>query len=412
MAGGDDDQVARQLRELAPRVLGAVVRRCRDFCAAEDAVQEALLAASASWPQRGVPDNAGGWLFAVACRRLHDHLDAERARRQREALAAAAAVDSVPPPALPEPIADETLHLLYLCCHPALTDASAVALVLRAVGGLTTAEIASAFLVPEATMAQRISRAKAAIAEAGGGFPPVDEADRSRRHGAVLHVLYLMFNEGYTSSAGTQLLRIDLSAEAIRLARLVHELAPGDAETAGLLALLLLTDARRLARTGPGGELIPLHEQDRSRWDRALIREGQALLDATLQPESVGSYQVQAAIAALHDGAVDFAATDWPQILALYGVLKELNDNPVVALNRAVAVAMVHGAEAGLAAVAALDGDPRLERSHRLDALRGHLFEMLGEKEPAVRHYRAAAERAANLAEKAWLAAKAAKLAT
>jgi RNA polymerase sigma factor (sigma-70 family) len=406
-----DDKVAQHLRELAPRVLGALVRRCTDFGAAEDAVQEALLAASTAWPERGVPDNPGGWLFAVACRRLADHLDAERARAHREALAAASVPAVAPPPELPEPMADETLHLLFLCCHPALTDASAVALVLRAVAGLSTGEIARAFLVPEATMAQRIGRAKTAIAEAGGGFPPASAAERERRHAAVLHVLYLMFNEGYASSAGPQLVRADLSAEAIRLARLAHEQAPEHAETAGLLALLLLTDARRAARTGPAGELIPLQEQDRSRWDHARITEGTALLERTLQTGAVGSYQLQAVIAALHDAAADFAATDWPQILALYELLRRLSDNPVVMLNRAVAVAMVHGPAAGLAACQALEGDGRLARGHRLDAVRGHLFEMLGDRASAVRHFRAAATRTGNLAERAWLAGKAAKLA-
>ena len=405
------EPIAQQLRELAPRVLGAVVRRCTDFGAAEDAVQDAMLAAVTAWPQRGVPANPGGWLFAVACRRLADHHDAERARAARELAAAAEAATSTPPPELPEGPADETLQMLLLCCHPALTDASAVALVLRAVGGLSTAAIAHAFLVPEATMAQRISRAKAAIAEAGGGFPPVDAADRARRHDAVLTVLYLMFNEGHARSSGETLIDLDLCDEAIRLARLAHAQAPTHAETAGLLALLLLTDARRAARTGPAGELVALPEQDRKRWDRARIAEGKDLLERTLRRGSIGAFQIQAAIAALHAEAADFAATDWPQILALYDLLLRLHDSAVVRLNRVVAVAMVHGPAAALALLSDLERDPGLARGHRVLAVRAHLHAKLGDRATARAQFLRAAERTGNLAERAWLLAQAAALA-
>jgi predicted RNA polymerase sigma factor len=416
MAGGGrlDAESERSLRDLTPRVLGAVARRCGDFAAAEDAVQDALLAAAADWPQRGVPQNPGGWLFHVACRRLADHLDAERARRRREALAAAEAPAVAAGPAAFDEFAadgeDDTLALLFTCCHPALTPPSAIALTLRAVGGLSTAEIASAFLVPEATMAQRISRAKQAIASSGVPFSLPAAAERAARLDAVLHVLYLMFNEGYASSAGPGLLRVDLSNEAIRLARAVHRLAPEHAEGAGLLALLLLTDARRAARTGPHGELIPLDEQDRSRWDRAAIAEGSALVAAAFARGAVGAYQVQAAIAALHDEATSTAATDWPQILALYVLLQRISDNPMVALNRAVATAMVHGPAAGLALLDELEAGGRLAGTHRLDAVRAHLFERQGDAAAAVRCYLAAAARTSSLPEQHYLAARAARL--
>ncbi|HEX6810741.1 MAG TPA: DUF6596 domain-containing protein [Planctomycetota bacterium] len=413
MSGPLDRDTEQQLRELTPRVLSAVVRRCSDFTAAEDAVQDALLAATADWPRRGVPQNPGGWLFHVACRRLADHLDAERARRRREALAAAEAALAVPPPEASDELAengDDTLGLLFTCCHSSLTPASAIALTLRAVGGLTTAEIASAFLVPEATMAQRISRAKQTIASSGEPFALPGPAERPQRLDAVLHVLYLMFNEGYTCSAGEALVRVELCREAIRLARLLHRLAPGHAEAAGLLALLLLTDARRASRTGPDGELIPLHEQDRSAWDRSAIAEGTALITAAIARGQIGSYQLQAAIASLHDEAPSVAATDWPQILALYGLLQRLGDNPMVALNRAIAAAMVHGPATGLEWLLELDGDARLAGSYRLDAVRAHLCEMSGDKEAAVRHYLQAAGGTANVAERQYLIGKAERL--
>ena len=410
-----DPAIGHLLRELAPQVLGAVARRHGDFAAAEDAVQEALIAAALQWPAEGVPKNPRGWLYHVALRRITDHLRGELARRRREdAVATALWADwaFVPPPdAEIGADRDDTLVLLFMCCHPALTPASAIALTLRAVGGLTTAEIASAFLVPEATMAQRISRAKASIKSSGVPFEMPTAAERAERLGAVLHVLYLIFNEGYTSSAGPSLHRPDLSNEAIRLARAVHALLPDDGEVAGLLALMLLTDARRAARTGPHGELIPLDEQDRALWDRRLIAEGVALVSAALSRGSVGPYLLQATIAAVHDEAPRAEDTDWAQIDALYGLLEQISDNPMVSLNRAVATAMVEGPRAGLQRLQALDGDPRLAGHHRLDAVRAHLYERAGDDERAIAHYRAAAERTASTPERDYLTMKAARLA-
>jgi len=405
------------LREAVPRVVGAVARRCRDFGAAEDAVQEALMAAAQDWPQGGAPGNPAGWLFHVACRRLADAQDAERARRRREA-ATALPPDAPTPPPPPresdEPFSesdDDTLLLLFLCCHPSLTPASAVALTLRAVGGLSTAEIARAFLVPEATMAQRISRAKQTIREAGARFEMPDGDERERRLDAVRHVLYLMFNEGYLSQASEELLRAELSGEAIRLARMLDREDPGEAESEGLLALMLLTDARRAARTGPAGELIPLHEQERGRWDRAAIAEGTALVERALRRGGVGAFRVQAAIAALHDEAPSIEATDWQQILALYDVLARLVDNPLVALNRAVAVAMALGIPAGLQALAAIEARGGLgAQGYRIEAVRGHLLERAGDREGAARACEAAARGTANDAERRYLAACAARL--
>jgi RNA polymerase sigma factor (sigma-70 family) len=402
------------LRELAPQVLGAIVRRFGDFSAAEDAVQEALLAAALQWPADGMPDNPRGWLIQVAARRITDHFRADLARRKREALVVTESVlDQHSAPAADEAIElqhDDTLILLFMCCHPALTRPSAIALTLRAVGGLTTAEIAHAFLVPEATMAQRISRAKQRIKGSGIPFSMPGEAERAERLDAVLHVLYLIFNEGYTSSTGASLQRTPLSSEAIRLTRAVHELLPHDGEVAGLLALMLLTDARRAARTGADGELIPLTEQNRALWDRHAIAEGTALVTETLSRGSVGAYQLQAAIAALHDEAPRAGDTDWPQILALYEVLMGLANNPMVALNHAIAVAMVHGAPAGLALLTRLDADERIAGHHRLDAARAHLFEMSGDRESAIAHYLAAAEKTANTPERDYLTTKAARL--
>ncbi len=367
------------LRELAPQVLGAVIRRFRDFAGAEDAVQEALAAAAVQWPRDGRPENPRAWLIQVASRRMTDHLRREAARRRLETAAAARLEPVMPAADLEigsEPDQDDTLILLFMCCHAALTPSSAIALTLRAVGGLTTAEIARAFLVPEATMAQRISRAKSSIKASGVPFRLPTSQERVERLRVVLHVLYLIFNEGYTSSAGPQLQRLELSHEAIRLTRAVHNLLPDDTEVAGLLALMLLTDARRTARTGPGGELIPLTKQDRSLWDRDEITEGIALLTATLGKGSIGAYQLQAAIAAVHDEAARAEDTDWPQILALYDLLKRMSDNPMVMLNHAVAAAMVHGPSAGLKLLSALDADGRLAGHHRLDAVRAHLLEL------------------------------------
>ncbi len=411
------------LRELAPRVLGAVARRFGDFAAAEDALQEALLAAHVDWPAEGVPANPSGWLYRVACRRMADQQGSEAARREREALAAVREEMAEPTTFNSEPEDeqdvsardatehDDTLLLLFLCCHPALTEPSAIALTLRAVGGLTTAEIASAFLVPETTMAQRISRAKQTILSSGVPFELPGAAEREQRVAAVLHVLYLMFNEGYASSSGPELVRVELSGEAIRLTRILQRLQPEHAEVAGLLALLLLTDARRRARTGPHGELIPLHEQERTLWDRAAIAEGSSLVHSAFAHGAVGSYQVQAAIAALHAEAPSVAATDWPQILALYTFLQRMSDNPMVALNRAIAVAMVHGPAAGLELLRTLEDDGRLAGSHRLDAVRAHFFELAGDHEAAIRHFRSAAQRTASLAERHYLTTKAVRLA-
>jgi predicted RNA polymerase sigma factor len=378
-------------------------------------VQEALIAAASQWPAEGIPRNPRGWLYHVALRRLTDQVRSEMARRRREDAIAGevwAEWAFVPPPDTdPAVDQDDTLVLLFMCCHPALTPPSAVALTLRAVGGLTTAEIASAFLVPEATMAQRISRAKQSITTSGIPFRLPDEAERAARLGQVLQVLYLIFNEGYTTSAGPALHRVDLSGEAIRLARMLRSLLPADSEAAGLLALMLLTDARRAARTGPLGELIPLDEQVRSLWDQDLIGEGEALVTKALTRGPAGWYAVQAAIAAVHDEAPRADETDWPQILALYEVLQGMSDNPMVALNHAVATAMVRGPAAGLELLVMLDRDPRLAGHHRLAAVRGHLLERAGDRETAIAHFRAAAEGTASLPERNYLLTKAARLA-
>jgi RNA polymerase sigma factor (sigma-70 family) len=411
-----DVTIGHLLRELAPQVLGALARRHGDFADAEDAVQEALIAAAAQWPAEGIPANPRGWLYQVATRRLTDHVRSETARRRREdvvakevsagevAAAAWMGADA-------ETDQDDTLVLLFMCCHPALTPPSAISLTLRAVGGLTTAEIANAFLVPEATMAQRISRAKASIKSSGVPFRLPNDAERAERLSAVLHILYLIFNEGYTSSVGADLQRTDLSNEAIRLTRAVHGLLPDAGEVAGLLALMLLTDARRAARTGPDGELIPLDEQDRALWDRRLITEGVALVSGALSRGSIGPYQLQAAVAAVHDEAARVEDTDWAQIFALYGLLEQMSDNPMVTLNRAIAAAMVQGPKAGLDRLQVLDADPRIAGHHRLDAVRGHLFEMAGEHDRAIAHYRAAAERTTSTPERNYLVTKAARLA-
>jgi RNA polymerase sigma factor (sigma-70 family) len=402
------------LRQLAPQVLGALIRRYRQFDACEDAVQEALLAAAVQWPESGIPDNPRGWLITVASRRLTDELRAETARRRREETAAteADADGGVPGPddghAAAE--ADDTLTLLFLCCHPALSPASQVALTLRAVGGLTTTQIARAFLVPEATMAQRISRAKATIKAAGARFSMPPAAERAERLRSVLHVLYLIFNEGYTATSGPDLQRADLTAEAIRLARDLRRLLPDDGEIAGLLALMLLTDARRGARSGPDGDLVPLAEQDRGLWDIEAIAEGVALISGTLATAPLGPYQLQAAIAAVHDEAADAAATEWRQILALYELLERISPNPMVTLNHAVALAMVRGPGAGLDLLATLDTDERMTDHHRVDAVRGHLLEMAGEPAAARAAYERAAQRTTSLPEQRYLARRAARL--
>ncbi len=406
----DDEHL---LRALAPEVLGAVVRRFGDFGSAEDAVQEALVAAAVEWPKSGVPENPRAWLIHVAARRLTDHVRSESARRRRETkvvLEAPPEENVVPPPDEAQVEEDDTLLLLFLCCHPALTRPSAIALTLRAVGGLTTTEIASAFLVPEGTMAQRISRAKQSIKSSGLGFvmPPPEE--RAARLGAVLHVLYLIFNEGYAASSGEAHQRIDLAREAIRLTRALHDLLPDDGEVAGLLALFLLTDARGRARTGPNGEIIPLDEQDRSLWDRDSIAEGIALVTFAMGRGHAGSYLLQAAIAAVHDEAARAEETDWPQIVALYGVLMRMSANPMIALNHAVAVAMAQGPNEGLALLDELDQDPRLLDHYRKDAVRAHLLERAGKTSEALPYYERAAEKTASTPERNYLLLKIARL--
>ena len=394
------------LRELAPQVLGPLVRRYGGFDSCEEAVQDALLAASQQWPRDGVPDNPRAWLITVASRRRIEVLRSEAARQRREESAAAMT------PADPDPVpsVDDTLTLLLLCCHPSLTPPSQIALTLRAVGGLTTGEIARAFLVPEATIGQRISRAKARIKASGAEFrmPPAEEL--SERMAAVLHVLYLIFNEGYTASSGETLHRVELSAEAIRLSRQLHERLPDDGEVSGLLALMLLTDARRPARVSPDGALVPLPEQDRSRWDARTVAEGTELITRTLRETPIGPYQLQATIAAVHDEAARAEDTDWRQILMLYELLESSAPGPMVSLNRIVAVAMVHGPRAGLERLAAAEQDPALAGHHRVAAVRAHLLELAGEKEAARDAYRLAARLTLSLPEQRYLESRAAYL--
>jgi RNA polymerase sigma factor (sigma-70 family) len=391
------------LRELAPRVLGVLVRRNGNFDDCEDAVQEALLAAAVSWPVDGVPTNPTGWLITTASRRLVDTWRKDAARRRRED---AYALEPASPLGAASEV-DDTLALAFLCCRPELTVASQVALTLRAVGGLTTAEIAHALLLPEATVAQRISRAKARIRDTGAQFrtPTAHECDE--RLPAVLHVLYLIFNEGYTATSGEDLSRVELSSEAIRLTRQLHALLPEEGEVAGLLALMLLTDARRAARTRLDGTLIPLAEQDRRRWDKTAIAEGIRILEATLPVAEPGPYQLQAAIAAVHDEAADVTSTDWPQILALYDVLSALAPGPIVALNRTVAFAMVHGPAAALAELNDAAADPALSGHHRVDAVRAHLLDQLGDSVAAREYYLRAAQRTRSLPEQRYLLARA-----
>lgn len=409
----DNANVEDLLRPLVPQVLGAVVRRYGHFDIAEDAVQEALLAATRQWPAEGVPDSPRGWLIRVASRRLTDLLRSEQARRRREDALAVLAVPEYRPEATEggqrEPF-DDSLALLFMCCHAALSPASQIALTLRAVGGLTTAEIARAFLVPEATMTRRITRAKRGIVASGVPFRMPSGLDRAERLAAVLHVLYLIFNEGYAATSGPSLHRGDLSAEATRLARMVHRLLPDDPEVSGLLALMLLTDARRPARVGPDGAVVPMADQDRSLWDADAIGEGVALVTETLPQGPVGPYQLQAAISALHDEAADADGTDWPQIVALYELLLRLDDNPVVRLNHAVAVAMVRGAGTGLALIEEFESDQRIAGDHRLHAVRAHLMERSGDLAGARAAYLAAAQRATSLPQQRYLNAQAARL--
>ena len=394
------------LRELAPQVLPMLVRRHGQFDACEDAVQEALVAAALQWPKEGVPDSPRSWLATVASRRLVDEWRSEGARERREESAAALELPVQTHP----PAEDDTLTLLFLCCHPSLSPPSQLALTLRAVGGLSTAEIAHAFFVPEATMAQRISRAKQSIKSTGIRFDLPPEPERADRLRVVLHVLYLVFNEGYTASSGPALQRADLTNEAIRLTRMLRRRLPEEGEVAGLLALMLLTDARRAARTEVDGSLVPLDEQRRELWNTAQIEEGVALVTRTLGTVPIGPYQLQAAMAAVHDEAPSAAETDWPQILALYEVLEQVSPSPVVTLNRAVAVAMVDGPRAGLALLGTLDAEDRMARNHRLDAVRGHLLELAGDTDAAREAYARAARMTASVPEQRYLALRAAQV--
>jgi RNA polymerase sigma factor (sigma-70 family) len=406
-----ETDVENLLRQLAPQVLGAVVRRYGHFDVAEDAVQEAMLAAATQWPGEGLPDNPKAWLITVAARRLTDLLRSEQARRRREDTVARWQVLGQQTGAAERPDnSDDTLILLFMCCHPALSPLSQIALTLRAVGGLTTAEVARAFLVSEATMTRRISRAKQQIKDSGVPFRLPARAERAERFAVVLHVLYLIFTEGHAATSGGSLYRVELSTEAIRLTRLVHQLVPADAEVSGLLALMLLTDARRHARTTANGELVPLADQDRALWDADKIAEGVALITAALPRGTAGPYQLQAAIAAIHDEAPSAAETDWPQIKALYEVLLQISNNPVIALNHAVAVAMADGPISGLQRLETLATDKQLAEDHRLYAVRAHLLEMSGETAAACEAYRAAARRARNLPQQRYLIGRATRL--
>jgi RNA polymerase sigma factor (sigma-70 family) len=390
------------LRECAPQVLGAVVRRYGDFATCEDAVQEALLAAAQQWPAGGVPDHPKNWLIRVAARRRIELLRNEAARRHREEAVFRTTIE--PPPGSE---VDDSLTLLLLCCHPAVAAPSQVALTLRAVGGLSTAEIARALLIPEKTVGQRISRAKTKIREAGARFARPPAGELAERLAVVRKILYLIFNEGYTASAGPQLHRVELSAEAIRLTRQLHRQLPDDGEVAGLLALMLLTDARRPARSTADGALVPLAEQDRSRWDRAAIAEGTALITRSLQSAPIGPYQLQAAIAAVHDEAERAADTDWPQILQLYGMLEVFAPGPMVTLNRIVALAEVDGPAVALAR---LTEAAELAGHHRVAAVRAHLLEMTGDRAAARDEYLRAARLTLSVPEQRYLESRAGRL--
>lgn len=393
------------LRELTPQVLGALVRRYGQFEACEDAVQEAALAAAVQWPDEGVPDNPRGWLTTVASRRMIDQMRSEHARRERETSTTAAEV-------IPQdvPDTDDTLVLLFLCCHPTLTAASQTALTLRAVGGLSTAEIARAFLVPEATMAARISRAKQRIKAAGSEFSLPEGDEREERLRVVLHVLYLIFNEGYTASSGSELHRPDLAREAIRLTRMVHAQLPEDSEVTGLLALMLLTHARRDARTTASGDLVPLDQQDRTKWDRNLVDEGIGLTKASLASPTLAPYQLQAAIAATHADAATTEETNWSQVHILYLILERIAPNPMVTLNRAIALAETEGPQAGLDLLSTLDADERMAKHHRLLSVRAHLLEKTGDTAGAYEYYRRAAKATASIAEQRYLETRASRL--
>ncbi|MEV6235796.1 sigma-70 family RNA polymerase sigma factor [Lentzea sp. NPDC051838] len=377
------------LRELAPQVLGVLVRRHGQFDVCEDAVQEALLGAAQQWPEQGIPDNPKGWLITAASRRWIEQYRSDLARRQREEKVTAL----TPPPADPAPAHDDTLTILALCCHESLTTASQIALTLRAVGGLTTAEIARAFLVPESTVAQRISRAKQKIK--GAKFRTPQDLT------AVLHVLYLIFTEGSTASSGDDLVRVDLTAEAIRLTRQLHRRRPDDGELTGLLALMLLTDARRPARTDEQQALIPLADQDRTKWDRDALDEGTELIQKALSTAQIGPYQLQAAIAAVHAEATTAEDTDWHEILGLYELLTVTAPGPMVSLNRIVAVAMVHGPQQALDELSTLDLD-----HYRVHAVRAHLLDLQGKHTEAQQEYEKAAKLTLSVPERRYLSSR------
>ncbi len=401
------------LRQLAPQVLGALVRRYGNFDLAEDATQEALLAAAMQWSRDGAPTNPKGWLITAASRRLTDLVRADQARRRREERVAQWAPTEVSDPYGSDQRrapGDDTLILLFMCCHPSLSVASQIALTLRVVGGLTTAEIARAFLMSEETVTRRITRSKQSIKDSGVRFAMPIARELSSRLDAVLRILYLIFNEGYASTAGPNLQRADVADEAIRLTRTLGAALPEDGEVAGLLALMLLTHARHRARSGPDGALIPMSDQDRSLWDRDAIREGIDLITAVLPRGPTGPYQLQAAIAAVHDEAPSTEATDWQQIVALYGVLFRLDNNPVVALNHAVAVSMVQGPDAGLELLRQLESDPRMNADRRFHAVRAHLHETTGNIAAARDEYATAARHATNLQQQRYLHLQIARL--
>ena len=402
----DEERVEDLLRGLAPQVLGALVRRHSAFDLCEDAVQDALVDAAKQWPTGGIPDNPRAWLTTVATRRLVDRVRSDHSRRQREERVLVGSPQAEFMTALDEEAVqdrDDSLILLLICCHPALSPPTQIALTLRAVGGLTTAEIAGAFFVPETTMAQRISRAKQGIRDAGATFSIPPPSDMESRIRAVLHVLYLIFNEGYTTSSGDEITRTDLTHEAIRLTRQLHTLRPDDAEVKGLLALMLLTEARRPARVDAAGRLVDLADQDRDLWNHSLIEEGVHLVTDALEQGSPGAYQIQAAIAAIHDEAEDPDDTDWPQILLLYQLLDRLAPNPMATLNRSLALALVEGPQAGLDLLATLDYDKRVASHHRLFAIRGQLLEMAGDQAGAREAFETAARRCTSLPERAYL---------
>jgi RNA polymerase sigma factor (sigma-70 family) len=389
------------LRTEAPQVLGALVRRFGHFDIAEDAVQDALLAAAQQWPTRGIPEHPRGWLIRVGYRRMIDQLRADQLRQRREYQ-----LGSQPTPAsIDEPAADDSPTLVFLCCHPILSPVSQVALTLRAVGGLTTAEIAHAYGVTEVAMGQRISRAKQQIKSAGGRFVLPSAEEREHRLTVVLQVLYLIFNEGYAATAGEQLHRVDLTTEAIRLTRMLHRLLPDEPEVAGLLALMLLNDARRPARSTEAGDLVTMEHQQRELWDKALTAEGTALITAAMRRRQVGPFQLQAAIAALHNEAPSYAETDWPQIAALYARLEQLTPTLPVRLSRAVAVAMAYSPRRGLVLLDSLPDDPLIRQRER--AVRAHLLELDGNTQQAAELFREAATLTDNLAERRYLEGRA-----